>query len=1017
MYLRTKKNVLQKCLAMFIIVCCLFTSASIYGKAAVEPKFKTGSTYSGFELVKREYKENVKSYINEFQHKKTGAKLIYAENNDEQKRFTITFRTPCTDNTGVNHILEHSVLCGSEKFPIKNPFAKLINKSLNTEMNAYTYPDKTSYVVSSKYDKDFNNLVSVYLDGIFSPNIYKTKNIFQQEGWRYELASKGAELKYNGVVYNEMKGVYSKPDEVLQDAINKSLFPDTCYKYQSGGNPSFITNLTYEKYLETHKKYYHPSNSYTYIYGNVDILKLLQYIDENYFSKYEKKTIDSKIGLQKPFKNQNSLEAQYNVPQEEKTDNKTFFSFNYVVDTINNKQDFITLGLLNYLMMYSPKAPLKNALKDAGFNEADISVSAMPILQPVESIILRNANYSDKEKFKKIINDTYTRIIAKGFDKEDVQDLLNQSLKNRKLDKAFENFLSINSVLISNSIDQSWIYGGDPTLYLDNKDVVQDINNRVKKGERYFENFLSKYLFNNNHSSFVTLNPKAGLDEEINNSSKKALAQYKSKLSNSELDKIIKNNNEFVKWQNTPDSNEALNALPKLSLEDLKKPVVNYPTEEKNINGVKVLNHELDTSGASYIKLFFNTNNVPQDKLVYLNLLGLSYGMLERSFDTKNYTSDEFTKECEENEIVITVLNSVMTKYDDDSKYKPMLTVSAICPNDSISKTLLLTNEMLFNSKFNNKEKIRDNIKTMVKVYNEVQKQGGLKAVARLQSYFSPGAKYNSELEENFYSFIVDLDKNFDKKIDEVIKNLNEVKALVFNKENLVASFTSDKESFSDFQNSFAEFSKGLGETKYVPYDYKFDYSVKNEAYITDEKVQTVAKGYNFNKLGYKYSGSLDIVGAILNDYLFNTVRIKNGAYGAVASIQPTGSVIFASFSDPNLKETLDTFDSLGDYLKSLKISDEELEAYIIAALGQYDTEIAPVFISAIADAFNIFGDDANKIYEIREQILNTKLEDINKFGDMINEILKQNNYCAAGNREKIEENKDLFTKIIDISK
>ncbi|WP_373897242.1 insulinase family protein [Haloimpatiens sp. FM7315] len=1017
MNLKTNHGIFKKLLSIFMAVSFIFISVPYPALAASKTELKVGNTYEDFKLIKRDYVKSIKSYVNQFQHKKTGAKLIYIENSDEQKMFSVTFRTPCFNDTGVNHILEHSVLCGSEKFPVKNPFAKLLNKSLNTEMNAYTYQDKTSYPVASKYDKDFKNLVTVYLDAVFSPNITKTKNIFNQEGWRYEIDSKSGEIKYNGVVFNEMKGAYSKPEEVLSDSIKQSLFPDTCYKYQSGGNPKFIPNLTYEKYLEVYKKYYHPSNSYTYIYGKVDILNMLKYINDNYFSKYEKKAVDSKITLQKPFEKQKNLEAEYSIPKEVSEKNKTYFSLNYVVSNINNSEDNISLGLINYLMFNSKKAPVKNALKKAGFNEVNFSASVMDIFQPVESITLKNANIKDKEKFNKVVKEAYKDIIEKGFDKKDVKDLLNERLKNSKLSKAFDNFLSLNAITTEQCIGKNWIYGGDPTLYLDDKKVVQNIKNKIDNGERYFEEYLKKYFLNNNHSSFVTLKPKVGLEEKISEDTKKALEKYKSSLSQSKLNDLIKNCNEFKVWQNTPDSKEALSSLPKLSLEDLKKPVVNYPTEEKSVNGVKILNHFLDTKGASYIKLYFNTKNVPKDKLCYVNLLSQLYGIVERELNTKNYTKDKFNEITKKEEITITSIENTMTKYNDDSIYKPMLTVGVVCPTDSIKKSMSLVEEMLFKTKLNDKENIKEEVKKAVELYKESKKQGSIMALSRLKSYYSPSSKYSYELDKTYEDFLKNLDENFHKNIDDVIKNLNEVKNLVLNKENLIVSFTSGEENYSTFEKGLKNFSKSLGEEKFIPCDYKFESKAKNEAYITDEKVQTVVKGYNFNKLGYKYTGTLDIVRGILNDYLFNTVRVKNGAYGAQALISQTGDVMLASFNDPNLKKTLDIFNTSGDYIKNLKLSDSDLKEYIIASLGQYDVDVPPALIGSISDGFYIFGDNASDMYKRREEILNTTLEDINKCGDMINEVLKENTYCVAGNRKTIEENKNLFTKIIDVSK
>ncbi|MCD3246277.1 peptidase M16 [Clostridium botulinum C] len=970
---------------------------------------KENKSLGGFELVTKKYIKALNCNSYEYKHTKTGAKLIFLDNKNEDKMICVNFRTPTKDSTGVNHIIEHSVLQGSKNYPVKDPFIQMSKQSLNTFLNAMTAADMTMYPVSSKNDKDFNNLMSIYLDAVFHPNMINDERIFKEEGWRYELESKDSELKYNGIVYNEMKGVYSDPSRVLVNAISKSLFPDTIYKNESGGSPDKIPDLSYKEFVDTYKKYYTPSNSYFYLSGNLNIEKTLKFIGEKYLNNFEKVEVHSSIPVQKSFNERKVSVAEYSVPKDASTKNKTYLSSNYVIDKSPNKDITMKFSLLNMLLTGTPAAPICKAMQENGLGENIKSQFNPNYAQSTFSIIASNVNENQKEKFQQVIDKTLKDIVKDGFDKKLLDSLVNQF----KLSKRMGN--GNNPLMYNMLIMTSWLYDGDPTLYLDMD--MNNIEKIIKDGE--LEKMVQKYLLDNKHSSLVVLNPSKGLQERREAQLKEKLASIKKSLSKDEINELVKETKELKEWQGTPNTKEQLEKLPTLTRDDIDKKAREYKTIEKNEDGIKILQHPIFTNGVNYISLYFDTSKVPQEKLGYIGLLESTLAKV----DTKNYTKEQLLNYIMANSGGIQVVNTAFEDAKDSNNYFPKTKVSMVSLNNKLDKNFEILKEMIFNSKLNDKKRLKEIINnTKMNLEGQLMTSGAQRANEKILSYISEAGKYNNYQSEGFYKFICDLDKDFNSKSDEIVRNLENIRDIIFNKQYMIASYTGEEKDYNNFVDNFKKFSKELKNENLKSHKYKFDDSKVNEGIITPSKVQYVVKGGNIKNAGYKDSGKLQVLANVLTSgYLWNDIRIKGGAYGTDVSSE-NGNLIFSSYRDPNLKETINTFDKVPEYLCKFNADEREMTNYIIGTIGKLDSAmnqlnsmLGPIAEGILGDNMYITGITQSDIQKQREEILSTTAEDIRNFAKVVDAVLKQDYLCVVGGDAKIKENEKEFMSIKNV--
>ena len=570
-----------------------------------------------YEIIKDEDLQDVKCHGYLLKHKKSGAKLVLMEADDDNKVFSVGFRTPPEDSTGLPHILEHSVLCGSDHFPVKDPFVELVKGSLNTFLNAMTYPDKTMYPVASCNDKDFQNLMHVYMDAVFYPNIYKHEEIFRQEGWSYKLDSEDADLEYNGVVYNEMKGAFSSPEGVLDRVVLNELFPDTAYANESGGDPDVIPNLSYEQFLAFHKKYYHPSNSYIYLYGDMDMEEKLIWLDQEYLSKFDVAEIDSRIAYQEPFTKMKEVEMPYSVASEEPLEDNTFLSYNKVIGTSLDKELYVAFEILDYALLSAPGAPLKKALLEAGIGKDILGSYDNGVYQPIFSVVAKNANPEQKEEFVTLIEKLLTDMAEHGIDRKALEAGINyHEFQYREADYG----RYPKGLMYGLQIMDSWLYDeNEPFMHIQALDTFAFLKKQMNTG--YFENLIREYLLDNEHGVIVTLKPERGRTARMDKELHDKLQAYKAGLSKEEIAELVERTKALEIYQSEPSDAEALATIPVLKREDISREIAPIYNEEMKLAGIPMVFHEIDTNGIGYIDIMFDMSEVPEELLPYAGIL------------------------------------------------------------------------------------------------------------------------------------------------------------------------------------------------------------------------------------------------------------------------------------------------------------------------------------------------------------------------------------------------------------
>jgi len=973
-------------------------------------KLKKGNIYHGFRFEEQTRVEDINSIAMIFYHEKSGARLLYLKNDDDNKVFSITFRTPPEDSTGVAHIVEHSVLCGSRQFPMKEPFVELVKGSLNTYLNAMTFPDKTMYPVASRNDKDFHNLMNVYLYAVFYPNIKNSSETLKQEGWHYELEEKKGEITYKGVVYNEMKGVFSSPDAILDNKIFQSLFPDTAYGVESGGDPEEIISLTQEQFIQFHEQYYHPSNSYIFLYGDLNILEKLEFLNDAYLKDFEAIEVTSQIALQSPFAEKIEKIYEYPITPMDTIADKTFMSMNFVLGQATDSETSLAFQILEYLLLETPAAPLKKVLIEAGLGKDVVGTYVKSILQPTFGIIVTGTNEVEKEKFTTVVETELKRLVAEGIDKKLIEACIN--IFEFTLREA--NYGSRPKGLVYNiKCMDSWLYDESPLIHLEYTPILE----KIKAGltTKYFEQMIEKYLLNNHHQSLVILRPKPGLAEEKEEEVRKRLADYKATLSSEELDRLIEQTATLKLRQQTPDSAEALATIPLLTLRDIETKAEELPIVEGEEQGIPVLLHPLYTNEIAYVSLYFDTRSIPQKQLPYVYLLAELLGKIA----TQQYDYAELSNEININTGGISSDIAVYTNKGNDEDYLPKFILKGKSLVGKLPQLFNIFEQVLAYSRFDNNKRIQELIQEIKSNWDmNLFRRGQQIAMNRVLSYFSPLAQYNEIGMLPFYDFIADLEKNFFTKSEELHEILEGIAKLIFRKDNLLVSVTMEEDKYPNFIETFSAFTACLTMGKASIQQYKFDTGERNEGLMTSGKVQYVVKGANFRKLGYSYHGSLKVLETILRyDYLWTRVRVQGGAYGGFAKFERNGNMIFGSYRDPNLKETLAVYNETAPYIKEFSVDEREMTKYIIGTISQLDTPLTASQKGERATNRYLRQISHQDIQQERNEILATQQVDISKLATVVESAMKENYLCVFGSEQKIKENKDIFNHLMNVMK
>ena len=950
-----------------------------------------------YSKIQSKFIEDIKSNVTVYEHNKTGARVCTIENDDNNKVFSIAFRTPPINNGGLTHILEHSVLCGSKKYPVKDPFVELIKGSLNTFLNAFTFPDKTMYPCASKNDKDFKNLMSVYMDAVFYPQIYAHEEIFMQEGWHYHILDENEPITYNGVVYNEMKGAFSDPQQVLIRNVMHSLFPDTPYGLESGGDPKYIPDLDYEEFKEFHSKFYHPTNSYIFLYGDCDMEERMNWLHDAYLNDFDRIDFNTEVPYQNAFDKPIYTKEYYplaaGVPQE----GKTFLSYNVAFPSTLDTKKMIASNILVDVLLNNPGAPLKQILIDASLGADVAAMFDDGLLQPILAIIVMNSDESKEEEFINLVNKSLEDILEKGLDHEALLSLIKYA--EFKVREGKFSYMP-KGLEIEMTALNSWLYDeSQPFNKLENLKYYEELKQDVHNG--YFEEIIRECILNNNHKSYVKLVPSYTCQEEKEKALNEKLANYKASLSAEELQALIEKNKALQLYQSTPSTLEEIATLPKLELEDL-----NPNPEMFNLEVIedkyKALVSDYFTNDISYVTYSFDISNMSFDDLPYVKLLT----DLCCHLNTKTKTFQEINQLIQKNTGGIFATTSVISTIDKDCKIYIDFKYSSIKELTSFASGLVL--DLIMNTDYHNEKRMFERL-SEIKTEQEmsIANRGHVVGLVRSASYFDEGMAIKDSLDGLGYAdFILDLFNKWNEDKEEIMNKLETLVHEIIAKDNLLIKFTGTKQQFSDVKVVFDEFFGSLNDTAKIC-NREFVPNALNEGIKTQSDVNYVGRTGSFS---LPFNGGLNVLSNALSlDYLWMQVRVHGGAYGCMLQIQPTGIIGFTSYRDPNIERTNKVYEDVVEYISNMNPSDDDLLKYKIGAIGSMDPVLHVSDKGAKAQRDYLSGITYELRAKHRKETLEATASDLRGYAKYFEEALSTKYICVVGNSNKVEEAKHLF--------
>ena len=966
------------------------------------------AVYHGFKVIETSFVEEVHSQAYILEHLYSGARLLYLANDDDNKVFSIAFRTPPADDTGVAHILEHSSLCGSRKYHLKEPFVDLVKGSLNTFLNAMTYPDKTVYPVASRNKKDFHNLMDVYLDAVFYPLIYENKYTLRQEGWHYNLNSPEDELTYNGVVYNEMKGVYSSPDAFLENEAMKALFPDNCYRFESGGYPDAIPELTQEDFLSFHKTYYSPENSFIYLCGDMDIEATLAYLDEEYLCHFAKTgLVHSEIPLQESLLRTAEVEAYYPVDANEDTKGKTYHELSIVTGNATDTLTSMSLRLLECVLLESESSPLRRALVEAGVGQ-NISGSYVGSLQqPIFSIRAAGSDPEQRDRFISVIYKTLQNITISGLDKK----LLEASLNSTEFKLREADFGPYPKGLIYGlGVLDNWLYGGNPIEGLRYEEALQTMRKGLKTN--YYESLIENYLMDNTHKVIVTLLPQPGKEEADQAKAVEKMASIKASMSQQQLEQYAFECAELHRLQAEPDSEEARASIPILKRSDIRQEVELIPKLEEGSALQRLVYVPAETNKIAYTNWYFDISSVTPEQLPLCYLLTDVLG----KFNSKRYTYEELSTYGIMYTGGVTFDVRAISAAENADDYRLYFVVKAKALLQNLPHVFDLLEAI-------GMESILTDVKRFQELLSEVKtdwddeffNRGQNIAISRLYSYVAAGARANEQDQFSYYQFLKKLYDNFAKEGASVLAQLQKLLATFFQQSKYTLFYSCDEEDRAEVRQQCLNFASKLPQANVVDKPDSLAAPGHNEGITTAGKVQYVAAGGSFAKFGHRYVGSMKVLETILRyEYLWTKVRIQGGAYGATARFELNGLGVFASYRDPQLAKSLEAYKQLPSWLKTVEFSSRELDKYVIGTISGMDTPLTNTMRldqAAIQYLKNL--PDSTR-QRIRDEVLHVTNADLQALGKVVEDMLSDGLLCVVGGKQPIEDNREKFTSIIN---
>lgn len=966
---------------------------------------KIDDVIHGFRLIRSEEIVEADGRGHTFVHEKTGARLFFLETADDNKVFSISFRTPPVDDTGVAHIVEHSVLCGSRKYPLKEPFVELVKGSLNTFLNAMTFPDKTMYPVASRNARDFQNLMDVYLDAVFYPAMRTNPQVLMQEGWHYELDDADAPLRYSGVVYNEMKGALSAPDDLLGSRIMAALYPDTTYGCESGGDPDAIPTLTPEMFLDFHARYYHPSNSYIYLYGDLDIEERLAYIDSAYLSHFDRIPVPSHIDRQQAFANRVVKEHFYPIGAEEPLEENTFLSLSWVIGDTSDRKRVMALQILDHALLRMQGAPLRQVLIDAGLGRDVDSNYESDILQPLFSIIVSKSETARADEFVRIVKETLRKLADGALDHTLVQAALNM-LEFRLRESDFGS--SPKGLIYAIGMMKTWLYGGAPTDYLRYEDVLLQLKDGLSNG--YFEQVIRESFLENPHEALVTLAPSRTLGQEREAAQAQILAEKKAAMTAEEIEEIIASCAALKAAQEEPDTEEALASIPVLARSDIRADAERLPLTIHDLAGTKVLCSDIETNGIVYLNFYLPMAAVAQEDLPYAYLLAEMFGAV----DTARHSYAELAKLRSLYTGGIGADIVAYTRAGEPDSLLPRFKLRAKVLKGNLPRLFELLAEIMTESDFSGAKRVRELIdeeKTGMEL--SLQRAANQVVAARIAADLTPSGCYAEVGGLPFHEFLSAFKDNFAVRHEEMQTAFARILPQIFNRNDLMVSVTAPAADYDEIAAGLAAFQEKLSDTVFPAAPYTWEIAARNEGLMTQSRVQYVAKGANFIKLGYNYTGVLRVLETLLRyDYFWTRIRVQGGAYGAMTQFNRNGFMVFASYRDPNLAETFTVLDETADYVRAFDVSDREMDKFIIGTMSSVDAPLTPQMKGDLAATLYLRGITWEDRQRAREEILTARQADVRALAPLVEAAMRENVRCVLGGEEKIRANAALFGAI-----
>lgn len=960
-----------------------------------------------YTVVSKQRIEELKSDGFLLKHNKTGARVALLSNDDDNKVFYIGFRTPPKDSTGVAHIIEHTVLCGSKKYPIKDPFIELAKGSLNTFLNAMTYPDKTVYPVASCNDKDFQNLMDVYLDAVFHPNIYREEKIFKQEGWHYELESAEDELTINGVVYNEMKGAFSSPDDVLYREIMNSLYPNTSYGVESGGDPDVIPKLTYEGFLDFHRKYYHPSNSYIYLYGDMDMEEKLTYLDREYLSKYDALSVDSALLSQPPFQETAVVEKEYPIMESESESANTYLSYNVCLGEALGRKVHRGFQALADAVVGAPGAPVRKALLDAGIGTDISSFCEADVKQPYFSIVAKNAEYAQRDDFVRIIEETLRGLARDGVEKKALLAAVNRDeFAYREAD--YGSYPK--GLMYGLQMFATWLYDDNrPFDYLELGETYKQLKRDVDSN--CYEMMLQSLVLENHHKSIVVVRPVKGLTGKREKALAGQLAAQKAAMTPEEIAAVVEETAALAAYQETPDQPQDLAKIPLLAREDIGKQARGYKNEEKKVGDTTLLYHDIYTNGIGYLRFLFDLRQVPEELFPYVGLLQVMLGLV----DTEKRSYRELYNEINLQTGGIAPAVNVYTNANDLSAYKLTFDLKVKTLYENLPKAFALAEEILTESVYVNEKRLFELVaENRSDKQAQMMSAGHSLAAGQALSYLSKQAWLMDLVNGlGFYRLLEELEKDFDEKKEELSGKMERLVRHIFRPENLMVDYTAERQGLEGIESLIEGLKEKLYTEPVQGHSCEPKPEKKNEGLMSAAQIQYVCRAGNFAKKGLSYTGALRALKVVMSyEYLWTQVRVKGGAYGCMCQFGKTGESYFVSYRDPNLEKTIEVYEKAADFVEAFEADERTMTQYIIGAVSALDTPMTPQGYGTYSLAGYLTGFSEERVQRERDELLSADEKTIRGLAAYIRAFMEDDCLCVVGNEEKIKEQKDLFGSV-----